>query len=104
MAWVSIPKGAKLAIASVVSIFAIIAIWHWIRAYDIRQEYNEVFSHPAEFPDWLVATGPEPRQTLSVRDANFGEASSNDPFWPGYGVICIQIQDPVFATDAEIYT
>ena len=53
MTWVSIPKGAKFAIASVVSIFAIIAIWHWIRAYDIRQEYNEVFSHPAEFPDWL---------------------------------------------------
>ena len=39
-----------------------------------------------------------------MRDANFGEASYNDPFWPGYGVICIQIQNPELATVAEIYS
>ncbi len=95
-------KSIWIAITIVISVIAIISLWHLKRTYDVQQEYHKALSQPREFPDWLVATGPVPGQTLSVKDANFGEASSDDPFWPGYGVICIQIHNPEMATESDI--
>jgi hypothetical protein len=44
---------------------------------------------PATPPAWITHLAPEPGRQLAVRQAHFGEA--DDPFWPGYGSICVQI-------------
>jgi len=57
----------------------------------IVQTRTELLADPRPLPEWLSATGPSPGESLLVSEAQFGEADPDDPFWPGYGEICIQL-------------
>jgi len=48
-----------------------------------------LFQEPVPVPVWLVTYAPTATQVLSVKDAVFG--TGEDPFWPGAGVVCVQI-------------
>jgi len=48
-----------------------------------------LLQEPVPVPAWMVTYAPTATQVLSVKDAVFG--IGEDPFWPGAGAICIQI-------------
>ncbi len=58
---------------------------------DVENRQSKLLESPLAKPSWLLDVGPEPGQVLSVDDAWYGESEGPDPFWPGYGPICVQI-------------
>jgi len=67
------------------------SLWLAGEAKYVQTHRAELLVSPKPAPTWILALAPAPGETLSVRQARFGEGQSNDPFWPGYGVICVQI-------------
>ena len=64
-------------------------------------EHTSLMHDPIPFPNWLLSIGPGPGQELQVDKAWFGESGEPDPFWPGYGSICIQIDGSLLHLDFE---
>jgi hypothetical protein len=78
-----------------------ILVWLFGISLQVNATRSQLFALPKPTPAWILALGPQPGESLPVTEARFGEAGSEDPFWPGYGVICAQVDGALAELDLD---
>ena len=64
----------------------------WLNYHNrqIQLHRNHLLLMPDPVPIWILAIAPAPGNTISIDKAYFG-VSRSDPFFPGLGTICVQL-------------
>lgn len=89
----------RLIVAVALIASATLGIWTASLSRYVQLRREELLSNPDPVPEWILAVGPKPGETLSVAQARFGDNVETDPFWPGYGVVCVQLNGAILPVE-----
>lgn len=85
-----------------IGVFTVVLItYNWLTLQKLDPQKQMLMAKAQPTPPWILALGPKPNEAIPTTHI-FGDIRGVDEFWPGYGIVCVQIDTKLAKVDEEI--